>query len=68
MQRAARWNEASLRREFMIIREEIERTVRRSVPKQGTLALADALVMVNRFVESTARILCSHGAAALVKV
>ncbi|HET9425741.1 MAG TPA: ATP-binding protein [Gemmatimonadaceae bacterium] len=52
MQRAKLgWTETSLRREFMIIREEIERAVRRSIPKHGTLQPADALAAVNRFVD-----------------
>jgi signal transduction histidine kinase len=45
------WREASMRREFMIIREELERVVRRFVPSQGLLKSADALAAVNRFVD-----------------
>ena len=45
------WTEAALRREFMIIREELERVVRKSVPAQGSLKAADAVAIVNRFVD-----------------
>ena len=45
------WTEAALRREFMIIREEVERVVRKSVPKPGPLQIVDAIGIVNRFVD-----------------
>jgi signal transduction histidine kinase len=45
------WKEAPLRREFMIIREELERVVRRSVPEQGAPEAANAVATVNRFVD-----------------
>jgi signal transduction histidine kinase len=45
------WKEASMRREFMIIREELERVVRRFVPLQGPLQASDAVAAVNRFVD-----------------
>lgn len=45
------WTEASLRREFMIIREELERVVRRSVPSAGALTIDDALAAVNKFID-----------------
>ena len=45
------WTEASLRREFMIIREELDRVVRKSVPVPGPLQVADAITIVNRFVD-----------------
>jgi signal transduction histidine kinase len=47
------WTEAALRREFMIIREEIERVVRRYVPPQGPLKAADAIATVNRFIDQS---------------
>jgi hypothetical protein len=51
-QRAALgWTEASLRREFMIIREELERVVRYSVPAKGPIHAADAVAVVNRFID-----------------
>jgi hypothetical protein len=45
------WREASMRREFMIIREELERVVRRSVSTQGVPHPVDAVAAVNRFVD-----------------
>jgi hypothetical protein len=45
------WKEAQMRREFMIIREELERVVRRSVPLQGALEASDVVATVNRFVD-----------------
>ena len=45
------WTEASMRREFMIIREELERVVRASVPPNGPLGMTDAVGTVSRFVD-----------------
>ena len=45
------WTEAALRREFMIIREEVEHVVKRAVPREGPLSVDDALAAVNRFVD-----------------
>jgi hypothetical protein len=45
------WTEAAMRREFMIIREELERVVRASVPPQGPVREGDAVAIVNRFVD-----------------
>ena len=45
------WDEASLRREFMIIREELEHVVRRAVPANGPLQPPDAVAAVNRFLD-----------------
>jgi signal transduction histidine kinase len=45
------WTEASLRREFMIIREEVESVVRGAVPAGGRLGVSDAVGIVNRFVD-----------------
>ncbi len=44
------WNEAALRREFMIIREEMERVVRAAMPADG-IDPDDAIAAVNRFVD-----------------
>jgi len=53
-QRAALgWTEAALRREFMIIREELERVVLYSVPANGPIQATDAVAMVNRFVDQS---------------
>ncbi|MGI9043823.1 MAG: sensor histidine kinase [Gemmatimonadaceae bacterium] len=45
------WTEAAIRREFMIIREEIEGVVRKAVPAGGALAASDAIATVNRFLD-----------------
>ena len=45
------WTEAQMRREFMIIREEMERVVRSAVPDPGALQPRDAISIVNRFVD-----------------
>ncbi len=45
------WHESAMRREFMIIREELERVVRSSVPAGGVLKVDDAIATVNRFVD-----------------
>ncbi len=45
------WTESSLRREFMIIREELNRAVQRAVPRNGPLQSEDAIAVVNRFVD-----------------
>jgi hypothetical protein len=46
------WTEAAMRREFMIIREELEGVVRRSVPpKQEPHEVAHAVATVSRFID-----------------
>ena len=45
------WTEAALRREFMIIREEVGLLVRRAVPNAGPLRVDDALAATNRFLD-----------------
>lgn len=45
------WTEASMRREFMIIRDALEQVVRRAVPPQGPLEPAGAVATVNRFLD-----------------
>ncbi len=45
------WTEAAIRREFMIIREELERVVRGAVPSAGSLKPADAVAAANRFLD-----------------
>lgn len=45
------WTEASVRREFMIIREELEQVVRHAVPAGGPLQPAAAVATVNRFLD-----------------
>ena len=45
------WTEAAMRREFMIIREEIGLVIRRAVPRTGPLRVDDALEAANRFLD-----------------
>ena len=45
------WTESSIRREFMILREELGRVVRVSVPSGAPLSIDDAISAVNRFVD-----------------
>ena len=45
------WTEPALRREFMIIREEVENVVRGSVPADARFLANDAVGIVNRFVD-----------------
>ena len=46
------WTESALRREMMIIREELERVVRAHVPANGPLQAADAVATANRFLDA----------------
>jgi signal transduction histidine kinase len=45
------WTEAAMRREFMILREELERVVRSATPPQVELQPDDAVSTVSRFVD-----------------
>ena len=45
------WTEQSMRREFMIIREELQRFVRDAVPSDGDLPIGDAIGALGRFVD-----------------
>ena len=45
------WTEAMLRREFMIVREEIERTIRKASEFGDPLPLEDALTVLGRFLD-----------------
>ena len=45
------WSETAMRREFMIIREELERVVRRSVPPADAVPADKAVATVNRFID-----------------
>ena len=45
------WTEAAMRREFMIIREEVGLVIRRAVPGKGPLRVDDALAAANRFLD-----------------
>jgi hypothetical protein len=45
------WNESAMRREFMIIREELSRAIRESVAAIGGLYADEAMSSLNRFVD-----------------
>jgi signal transduction histidine kinase len=45
------WTEQSMRREFMIIREELQGFVRDAVPSDGELPVGDAVGALTRFVD-----------------
>ena len=45
------WSESAMRREFMIIREELDRLVRQAVPPSGELTAEDATTALCRFVD-----------------
>ena len=45
------WTEQAIRREFMIIREELQRAVREAVPLDGELPPGDATGALSRFVD-----------------
>jgi len=45
------WNESAMRREFVILREEIERAVRQGLPRDGDLTPEDVMIAVGRFID-----------------
>jgi hypothetical protein len=45
------WTEPAMRREFMIIREELDRAVRQAVPASGDLKPDDATTALGRFID-----------------
>ena len=45
------WTEPALRREFMIIREEVDQLIRRAVPPAGDLSVEDATTALARFID-----------------
>ena len=45
------WSESALRREFMIIREELERLIRGVSPGGGPLPLEESVTVVGRFLD-----------------
>jgi signal transduction histidine kinase len=47
------WNEAALRREFMIVREELERVVRDASTSADPLPVEDGIVVVGRFLDQS---------------
>jgi signal transduction histidine kinase len=47
------WNEAALRREFMILREELERVVRNASTSDEPLPVEDGVVVIGRFLDQS---------------
>ena len=45
------WTESALRREFMILREEVDQLIRQAVPPAGDLSADDATAALERFVD-----------------
>ena len=45
------WTEPALRKEFMIIREEVDQLIRRAVPPKGGLSVEDATTALARFID-----------------
>ncbi len=45
------WTESAMRREFMIIREELHRLVSQAVPPDGELTVEDAVAALARFID-----------------
>jgi len=47
------WNEAALRREFMIVREELERVVRSASSHPNPLPVEDGIAVIGRFLDQS---------------
>ena len=47
------WNEAALRREFMIVREELERVVRSASTDAEPLPVEDGIAVIGRFLDQS---------------
>lgn len=47
------WNEAALRREFMIVREELERIVREASTGVDPLPVEDGILVIGRFLDQS---------------
>jgi hypothetical protein len=47
------WTESALRREFMIIREELEAVVRRTLQRSRRLQVEDAVAVLERFLDQS---------------
>lgn len=47
------WNEAALRREFMIVREELERVVRNASTDAEPLPVEDGIAVIGRFLDQS---------------
>ncbi len=51
--RALGWNEASVRREFMIVREEVERVIRAASSPEDPLPVEDGVSVIGRFLDQS---------------
>jgi len=47
------WSESALRREFMIVREEIERVVREASSPEDPLPVEDGVSVIGRFLDQS---------------
>ncbi|MFN2637463.1 MAG: sensor histidine kinase [Gemmatimonadaceae bacterium] len=47
------WSESALRREFMILREEIERLIRNSSSRESPLPVEDGVAVIGRFLDQS---------------
>lgn len=51
--RALGWSESALRREFMIIREEVERVIREGSTPEDPLPVEDGVAVIGRFLDQS---------------
>ncbi len=51
--RALGWSESALRREFMIVREEIERVIRDASTREDPLPVEDGVAVIGRFLDQS---------------
>jgi signal transduction histidine kinase len=51
--RALGWNESALRREFMIVREEVERVIREASTPEDPLPVEDGVSVIGRFLDQS---------------
>jgi nitrogen-specific signal transduction histidine kinase len=51
--RALGWSESALRREFMIVREEIERVIRNASTHEDPLPVEDGVAVIGRFLDQS---------------
>ena len=47
------WSESALRREFMIVREEVERVIREASPPEDPLPVEDGVSVIGRFLDQS---------------
>jgi hypothetical protein len=51
--RALGWSESALRREFMIVREEVERVIRKASSLDDPLPVEDGVSVIGRFLDQS---------------